>query len=276
MYDRLSKSTTFISILLIGICLLGYFLVNTITSEPEQVVEQEIKITPYQDYDWSNLKGEEIKTYSDKNYTSMFGIDVAAHQDVIDWNKVKEAGVEFAYIRLGYRGAIEGKLNIDGQFEYNYKNAKAAGIKVGIYWYSQPVSELEAMAEANFVIDVLANREIDLPIAYDFEETMFADEYSRIHGMSKNNCTAMALAFCNEMSRNNYKTILYCNQYWADECYDWSILDKYQVWYAQYDVDYPQFDKQMVMWQYSDSGQIPGISKDCDLDIMFIHNHDQN
>lgn len=277
MYERLSKSTTFICLLLLSVCLLGMFLVNSITSEPAVIEEDNDQIDElYTNYDWDKLSGDLVKTYQDDNYTSIFGIDVAAHQDVIDWKQVKEAGVEFAYIRLGYRGALEGILHVDEQFENNYAGALANGIKVGVYWYSQPVSELEAIAEADFVIDTLANRHLDLPIAYDFEETEFANEYSRIHGMSKNDCTAMAIAFCNEMYRHNYETILYSNKYWADECYDWSILKRFNTWFAQYDVDYPDFDKPMVIWQYSDNGYIPGINRNCDLNIMFMHNHDQN
>ena len=281
MFEKLSKSTAFISFVIVIIILLGLFLVDAIITEPkpdnnQDIIREEKEIIPYTDYDWTKLTGEQRKAYKDDNYTSMFGIDVAAHQDVIDWDLVKKDGVEFAYIRLGYRGATEGKLNIDEQFEYNYKNAKRVGIKVGIYWYSQPVSELEAIAEADFVIDVLDGREIDLPIAYDFEETMFSDTYSRIHGMSKNDCTAMAIAFCDEMTKYNYETILYTNLYWAQNNYDWSILNDFDVWYAQYDVEYPDCDRPMVMWQYSDSGNIDGISKYCDLNIMFMRNHDQN
>ena len=275
MRDKLFKSTAFICTLIVVLIISSLFIINSIYSksiETEIVKdEEEVEdIVLYVDYDWDNLSGDIIKTYEDENYTSMFGIDVAAHQDVIDWKKVKESGVEFAYIRLGYRGALEGKLNIDEQFENNYKGAKEAGIKVGVYWYSQPVDELEAIAEADFVIEILDGRDLDLPIAYDFEETMFSNDYSRIHGMNKNNCTANALAFCVEMYRHNYETILYTNMYWAENNYDWDILSKYNTWYAQYDCECPQFDRPMMMWQYSDNGYIDGINRNCDLNIMFV------
>lgn len=271
MLNNISKSTTLLCLFIISLCLFGYYLVDKITS-PELTIENQeiIDDGTYDNYDWNKLSGETIKTYEDDNYTSMFGIDVAAHQDYIDWKKVKEDGVQFAYIRLGYRGALEGKLNIDEQFENNYKNAKAAGLKVGVYWYSQPVSELEAIAEADFVYEVLNGREIDLPIGYDFEETMFAYEYSRMHGMSKNDCTAMAIAFCTQMKSYGYDSILYSNMYWADNNYNWDILDDYLVWYAQYDCEYPEFDRPLVMWQYSDNSYINGINRNCDLNIMFV------
>lgn len=277
MKNKLTRTYIIICITLFILCLLGISIINS--DKEEVIVEEEIEevetkekieLISYNNFDWQNLSGTDIKIYEDDNYTSMFGIDVAAHQDIVDWNKVKQSGAEFAYIRLGYRGATEGKLNVDEQFENNYTNAKAAGLLVGVYWYSQPINEEEAIEEANFVIETLNGRDLDFPIAYDFEETYLSDQYSRIHYTNKNERSSMALAFCQTMSANGYETILYTNNYWAKTYYDWDILKDYQIWYAEFYSDYPDFDMPIVMWQYTDEGYVDGIERNCDFNIMFI------
>ena len=245
---------------------------SEISEEPEQIV-----IVPYTDYDWSKLsKDNNHYKYEDENYTSMFGIDVAAHQETIDWKKVKEAGVEFAYIRLGYRGAVEGILHTDLEFEKNYRGATENGIKVGVYWYAQPANIQEIVEEAKYVISVLNNRQLDLPIVFDFEETEFSDgSISRMHGMSGSERTKMAVTFCNEILKNHYDVMIYTNLYWAETFYNWKELEDYPVWYAQY-ATYPNFNRPLVMWQYDDNGHIDGIDRSVDLDLLFIRKSDQN
>ena len=243
-----------------------------VSEEPEQIV-----IVPYTDYDWSKLsKDNNHYKYEDENYTSMFGIDVAAHQETIDWKKVKEAGVEFAYIRLGYRGAVEGILHTDLEFEKNYRGATENGIKVGVYWYAQPANIQEIVEEAKYVISVLNNRQLDLPIVFDFEETEFSDgSISRMHGMSGSERTKMAVTFCNEILKNHYDVMIYTNLYWAETFYNWKELEDYPIWYAQY-ATYPNFNRPLVMWQYDDNGHIDGIDRSVDLDLLFIRKSDQN
>ena len=202
--------------------------------------------------------------------------DVAAHQETIDWKKVKEAGIEFAYIRLGYRGATEGILHTDLEFEKNYKGATENGIKVGVYWYAQPANVQEVIEEAKYVVSVLNNRQLDLPIAFDFEETEFSDgSISRMHGMSGSDRTKMAVTFCNEILKNHYDVMIYTNLYWAETFYNWNELQDYPIWYAQY-ATYPNFNRPFVMWQYSDSGSIDGIDRSVDMNILFIRKSDQN
>lgn len=275
------KSPYFLLAIVIAIIALGLFLVNLITTGDPKIIEteeeKEITIVPYTDYDWKNLnKDTNLYTYEDDKYTSMVGIDVAAHQETIDWKKVKNAGVEFAYIRLGYRGASEGILHTDLEFEKNYKGAKENGIKVGIYWYSQPANIEEVKEEAQYVLDVLGERELDLPIAYDFEETEFADgTISRMHGMSPSDRTKMAVTFCNEILKNHREVMIYTNLYWAETFYNWKELEDYPVWFAHY-TTYPGFDRPFVMWQYSDDGRIDGVDRTVDMNLLFIRKNDQN
>lgn len=275
------KSPIFIIIEIISIIIIGIVLVDLITKEDEAIVEEKqeekvIEVTPFTDLDWNKLNRNGFYTYEDDNYTSMIGIDVAAHQETIDWEKVKEAGIEFAYIRLGYRGATEGILHTDLEFEKNYKGAIENNIKVGVYWYSQPITTEEVIEEAQYVIDVLGDRHLDLPIAYDFEETEFSDgTISRIHGMSGSERTKMAVTFCNEILKNHYDVMIYTNLYWAETFYNWKELEGYPVWFAHYTTN-PGYDKPFVIWQYSDAGQVDGIDRSVDMDIMFIQKSDQN
>lgn len=245
-----------------------YIMNNSVKYVKEDMENME-EFVPYTGYDFNKLSNYPYYKYEDANYTSLFGIDVSAHQETIDWEKVKDAGVEFAYIRLGYRGAVEGKLNVDLEFERNYSQAVKNGIKVGVYWYAQPVSIEESRQEAQFVLDVLGGRHLDFPIVYDFEETELPDELSRMHGMSKNDRTKMAIAFCEQIKTAGQDVMLYTYLYWAENYYEWYLLEKYPIWFAQYD-SYPQFERPFMMWQYTDEGHIDGIEPKCDLDIMFI------
>ena len=273
------KSPILILALMIVIIIFGFVLVDLIyKDEPtiEKDEEEVIEIIPYTDYDWNNLNKDGLYVYEDDKYKSMIGIDVAAHQETIDWKKVKEAGIEFAYIRLGYRGATEGILHTDLEFEKNYKGATENGIKVGVYWYAQPANVQEVIEEAKYVVSVLNNRQLDLPIAFDFEETEFSDgTISRMHGMSGSDRTKMAVTFCNEILKNHYDVMIYTNLYWAETFYNWNELQDYPIWYAQY-ATYPNFNRPFVMWQYSDSGSIDGIDRSVDMNILFIRKSDQN
>lgn len=208
--------------------------------------------------------------YEDDNFTSSFGIDVSTFQDEIDWNKVKNDSVEFAYIRIGRRGATTGLLYEDDLFESNYEGAKKAGLKIGVYFFSQAINETEARQEADWVIDKLKGKEIDLPIAYDCEEVFLENELSRVIFLDKEDITKNALAFCRRLEEKNYHPIIYTYQFWADNYYDMEQLSSYPIWFAQYDVDEPKLDYPISIWQYSDKGTINGITTPVDLNIMFI------
>lgn len=264
-------------IILIGIS--GIVLANLVMNKEEIVEEygEEIIIKPYTDFDWTKLKKDDLRySYEDDNYESMFGVDVAAHQETIKWSKLRDAGIEFAYIRLGYRGALEGKLNTDLEFENNYKGAYDNEIKLGVYWYSQPISEQEAIEEAQYVLELIKDKEIDLPIAYDFEETEFGDgSISRIHDMTREERTKVAKAFCDEIIKNNHEVIIYTSKNWANTYYDWNVLGDYPIWLAQY-ADVPSFNRPFVMWQYTSDGYIDGIDRNVDFDILFTRKNDRN
>ena len=126
-------------------------------------------------------------------------------------------------------------------------------------------------------MEVLNNRHIDLPIVYDFEETEFSDgTISRIHGMSRQARTSMAETFCNYITDHGFDCMIYTNLYWSKTYYDWQRLENIPVWFAQYETDYPKYDRPFIMWQYSNSGSIDGIDTPVDLNILFIRKNDQN
>lgn len=244
-----------------------------IGKDPKEIVPQEEPVSQNEaQVDYSKIRSISGKySYEDDNYTSMFGIDVAEFQQEIDWRKVKDDSVEFAYIRLGRRGATKGDLYIDERFEANYKGARDNGIKVGVYFFSQALDEKEAIEEAHYVLSALENKKIDLPIAYDLEEVFLEDGLvSRIALLDKEQLTRNAIAFTNEIKKFGHEVIIYTYPYWLANFYDLDEIRDIPMWYAQYDVKKPEIDNPIMIWQYSNTGTINGISKDTDLNIMFI------
>lgn len=258
--------------------LLGLFIVMFLIVFPNGFARKNATVSEIDEPADTNyeINYEDIKVvsgkyfYEDENFTSSFGIDVSTFQDEIDWNKVKNDSVEFAYIRIGRRGATTGLLYEDDLFEANYEGAKKAGLKIGVYFFSQAINETEARQEADWVIDKLKGKEIDLPIAYDCEEVFLENELSRVIFLDKEDITKNALAFCRRLEEKNYQPIIYTYQFWADNYYDMEQLSSYPIWFAQYDVDEPKLDYPISIWQYSDKGTINGISTPVDLNIMFI------
>ena len=220
--------------------------------------------------DYKNIRSISGKYYYEDDYfTSSFGIDVAEFQKTIDWKKVKDDSVEFAYIRLGRRGATQGDLYMDERFEENYKGARENDIKVGVYFFSQALDEKEAIEEAHFVLSALENKPIDLPIAYDLEEVFLEDDLvSRIFLLDKEQLTKNAIAFVNEIKKFGHEAVIYTYPYWLTNFYILDEIKDIPLWYAQYDISKPEIDLPLYMWQYS--GTISGIKEPTDLNIMFI------
>lgn len=280
---RLKKGMPKIVLIVIPLIIILFVSVYAIISanKPAEVIdkeemENEIEIVPYSDFNWSCLSQDERRKYEDDKYTSMFGIDVSTFQDAINWNKVKNDGVEFAFIRLGYRGAQEGALHIDTEFENNYEKALENGLKIGVYWYSQPVDEQEVIEEAHFVLNAIKDKHLDFPIVYDLEETMYYDgTVSRIHDFTKEQFTSFAKVFCEEIKKYHHDVMIYTGLHWSEDNYNMDELIDYPIWLAQYS-SVPTFDYPFVMWQYTEDGQVDGINTSVDYDILFIQKNDQN
>lgn len=200
------------------------------------------------------------------------GVDVSEYQGDIDWAAVKDAGIDFAILRVGYRGMTQGLLNEDSCFEQNFAGARDAGLDVGVYFYSQAVTEAEARAEAEFVLQTLDQRELTYPVVFDWEsptprEGLPADSL-RAYGMSGEAVTKIGTAFCERVKEAGYTPCVYFNKYQAYNFFDLDQWKDYDMWYAEY-ARLPSMYYNYRMWQYTSEGEVPGIDGGVDVNICF-------
>lgn len=208
----------------------------------------------------------EYQYLQDGQVISRKGIDVSRHQGKIDWNLVAQDGVEFAFLRVGYRGYGTGKLVEDDRFEENIKAAQAAGIKVGVYLYSQAVNETEVLEEAQFVLEKIAPYQIDCPVVFDVEKV--SGEDARMNHISKEERTALTVLFCQTIENAGYKPMIYYNTEMGAMMLNLEDLEEYDKWFAAYsDIFYYPYAYQI--WQYSQTGKVQGIQGNVDLNISF-------
>ncbi len=207
-------------------------------------------------------------TYNDASVTTYTGIDVSVFQGDIDWTAVKNDGIDFVMLRAGLRGyGSKGIMAQDDNFDKNYEGAKAAGLKVGVYFFSQATTEEEAAEEAEFLIEIIKDKQIDYPIAYDWE---FVDnDEARTNGMSSSAITACAVKFCEVIKNAGYKPIIYFNCEVGYFNYDLSLVSDLNFWLAEY-YDTPSFYYDYKMWQYTKTGTVNGISGNVDLNISIV------
>ena len=196
---------------------------------------------------------------------SLVGVDVSTHQGRIDWQAVKDAGVEFAIIRAGYRGTTQGLLYEDELFRDNLDGAKEAGLLVGVYFFSQAANGAEAAEEAEFVCALLDDAKLDLPVYYDWEEV---SGQSRIPGAAEIPMTECAVAFCETIRNAGYQAGVYSYASWFYNQLNLANLGKYKIWIAQYR-DTLSFNSRYDIWQYSSKGSVPGIPKAVDMNIGY-------
>lgn len=193
----------------------------------------------------------------------LMGIDVSKYQGTVDWEQVKAAGFDFVMIRVGYRGyGKAGNMKPDEWANRHYKGAKAAGLLVGAYFFSQAISEEEAREEALYALELTKNWELDLPIVYDWELV----EDGRAAEVDTDTLTACAIAFCQEISDAGRRTMIYVSPWFGNLHLD--QLEEYPQWLARYtdQLDYPY---RFEMWQYTCTGTVPGVKGDVDINILF-------
>ena len=189
------------------------------------------------------------------------GIDVSEHQGAINWSQVKASGTQFAMIRGGY-----GRNNVDKYFHANAKGATAAGIPIGMYWFSYAYTVDMARNEAKYAVALAKQYNVTWPIAFDLEYDTVS--YAAKNGVTitKSMATQMAKAFCEEIKAAGYNTMNYTNPDYLNRYFDQSQLP-YDVWLAQY-ASQPSISD-MSIWQYSSSGSVPGISGRCDVNYAY-------
>jgi lysozyme len=216
-------------------------------------------------YDWTNLYDVDgvYEYIVDGQVQSRYGIDVSEHQGDIDWQAVANDGVEFAFIRVGLRGYGTGTIAGDSYFQTNLTEAQSNGIDCGVYFFSQAITEEEAREEADYVIAQLDDAPLEYPVVFDSElQSSGAD---RTAGLSNEEMTAIAKAFCEEIEAAGYTPMIYGNGSDLDR-YNLDELDQWGVWAASYAV-VPTVDCDFAIWQYTDSGTVDGIDGYVDLDI---------
>ena len=187
--------------------------------------------------------------------------------EAIDWKQVKDSGVEFVIIRLGYRAYGDtGELVMDAMYEQNIKGALDAGLDVGVYFFSQAVSAAEAVEEAEFVLKHLKPYEITGPVVYDTEEIKW--DAARTDKNTDKDFTNFCKVFCDTVEQKGYDTMIYSNMKWMAFTLDMEELTEYDFWYADYH-EIPQCPYDYKIWQYSETGAVPGINANVDLNLWF-------
>lgn len=206
--------------------------------------------------------------YTAANAASHIGIDVSTFQGEIDWAQVKAAGVEFAMLRAGGRGYGEhGTIYEDSSFIQNIQGALGAGVEVGVYFFSQAVTEEEAREEAQSVLNWISPYQITYPLVFDWETV--EDSAARTHNLDPEIVTACAKAFCDEVEAAGHTAMVYFNRHQGYSVYNLAELGGYEFWLAGY-TTIPDFTYSFQMWQYSNTGTVPGIEGPVDLNICMV------
>ena len=226
------------------------------------------------DFHWD----DDRLVYSGKKFKTRFGIDVSAYQNrasanqTIDWDAVANDGVDFAMVRIGLRGTSTGALHADAFYQENIEGAMEAGIRTGVYFFAQAITVEEAIEEAEFVLELLEDYEIDGPVAYDWE---MHDSSYRVYGTEPAMATACAVAFCQTIEEAGYDAMVYAGTYVSYIKYDHSALKPYLYWYPEYKGESseklcPTVIYQMDYWQFSSNCQVDGIGGRVDGNLQFV------
>ena len=227
---------------------------------------------PYGIMTMSALWGADSLTHQNRfsGVSKVYGIDVSYYQGNIDWKKVKNSGVEFVIIRVGYRGyGSAGTLVEDPKFKTYLDGATKAGLKVGVYFYTQAITTAEAKEEAKFVLDRIKGYSLQMPIYYDIESVDYDTGRLDSAGLSKAQKTALCTAFCDTIIKSGYSAGVYANYTWLNYYIDGAGLGKkYPIWLAHYTSN-TNYDQRMDMWQYSGSGTVSGISAYTDVNVWY-------
>ena len=192
-----------------------------------------------------------------------FGVDVSKYQKDIDWKRAAAAGVQFAIVRCGYRGSSSGSLVEDPYFKTNMENAAAAGVKLGVYFFSQAVNETEAVEEASMAAMLCKDYELDYPIFIDVENAG-----GRADLLDVDTRTAVIKAFCETVKSAGYHGGVYSARSWFEKKIHDEEIEPYVRWLAEWRAT-PKYKGNFSLWQYTSSGHIDGINNRVDLDLVW-------
>ena len=225
-------------------------------TEPLELPE----LNPYGRHDFQYNRHNYLICEATDSYS---GIDVSAYQGQIDWEKVKKSGIQFAIIRLGYRGYGTGKLVEDDYARENLKGASEAGLPIGAYFFSQALSIKEVDEEIAYMLKILGDYELDMPIILDWE---IPTSDSRTANMDARTLTDLQKHFCQVMTEKGYRPMVYFNWSMSSRLLYLTELEDYPFWLALYQ-DQMTYPYKVEMWQYTDSGKVPGISGPVDINV---------
>ncbi|MBE5895879.1 MAG: hypothetical protein E7285_09495 [Lachnospiraceae bacterium] len=231
-----------------------------------------VDINPYLDlntYNFANLvyRSPLMMYYENNTRISYVGVDLSKLQDYVDFNELKSAGVDYVMLRLGQRGYQTGELSMDEYFYENLRRASEADLDVGVYFFSQAITEEEALEEAEYVISALSENEIQYPVVFYMDNVSGME--CRIDDLDKMERTNIALTFMERIEEAGYIPMFYGDKEWLIQNLSLGSMIGYDIWYAE-ESDLPDFPYEFAMWQYTTSGRIEGISGNANLSICFI------
>lgn len=230
--------------------------------------------TYFFDRDGNKVTGTQViqgveYTFSPSGILSMgdgvIGIDVSKWNGTIDWTAVKKSGVDFVIIRCGYRGSSTGALVVDPKFEQNIAGATAAGLKVGVYFFTQAINEVEAVEEASLALALTSKYSLAYPIFIDVEGSG-----GRADSLDTATRTSVVNAFCQTITNAGKRAGIYANKSWLNSKLNMGTLNSYTIWLAQYNTA-PTYSGKYDMWQYSDQGHVGGISGNVDMNKSYVN-----
>lgn len=208
----------------------------------------------------------EIKKIQKSTANSKVGIDVSKWNGEIDWDRVRNAGVEFAIIRAGYRGSVTGSLIEDPCFKTNIRGAAASGLPVGVYFFTQAVNEVEAVEEASAVLQLVREYNLEYPI---FIDTEGAGGNGRADNLDVDTRTRVCEAFCRTVTNAGYTAGVYGSRNWYNHYLQTRQLEQYCIWLAEYR-SVPLYLGYYQMWQYSSKGSVDGIAGNVDMNVSYL------
>lgn len=251
----------------------GYVVHGGNDIEPEWILitnQPDASLNTYENQYWTN-EGGFIK-YTAPGYDSLVGIDLSHYTGDVDWSQIASQGIQFAIIRLGYRGYGNGQLVEDDLCRAYIEGATAAGLKIGCYFVSQAINNAEAVEEAQFCMSIISGYNVELPIYYDME--VIRDDVARTDGLGKDQFTANAMAFCSTIEAQaepKYRAGIYANQLWYTDNLDLVQVEQYDIWFAKYR-DVPDYPYKFDMWQYTETGSLIGVNAAIDLNVRPVKN----
>lgn len=236
--------------------------------------EEWVLISPYltkNTFDFTKMEDKAgLKRYMENGRkTSYVGVDISKHTGKVNFSSLKAAGVDYVMIRLGSRGYSTGQITLDENFKENIEGAIEAQLDVGIYFYSQAISQDEAVQEANFVAQNLEPYRAHIKYPVAFNMGFVSNDKSRIEGLSREDKTAVSISFLDAVRASGYVPMVYGDKEWLLKEVDLTKLQDYDVWLSQ-EEEIPDYPYRYAMWQYNTDGVLNGIDGGADLNICFV------